>query len=692
MPVILQKMALVLGATVLLGASGASEDTVAATRVALRKAKIQAARQPRAPLIARENFLRRAEIVDVRLSPDGRFVSFIRRNGNGVDLMIQDASTGTATRIVAGLNRAETAWSGDGRRLWLADEQGLAVFESATRSTKRVLKWDTRTKQRLFAVDARATQYAVVHEKIVRAGAERHRYLRVDAQGRTRLLLDAALQLRSVLLDANGELAFTAAFDGPRYETTVRLYTAGKPRELLRCISLEECRLAGYNQAQQTVWLLSQHGGDKLALRRWRQSSGRWETVHRDPAAVADADAVLWSPARENWLAIAYHGGRRRWYGNDTDTQALMTALRQQLPDANLQLSASRDARLWLVRAQQAELATDRYYLYRPAQKKLQLLFAREAATTRVAAKGAIMHPISYRAGDGMLLHGYVLMPSGVAPEKAPLVAWVHGGPINRTYDRYEGSMQLLVNRGYAVFVPNFRASTGYGLNYVLAAKGDVGNGRVLADIIDGIDFLLAQGIGDRNRQAVMGMSFGGYASLLAVSHHPTRFRFAFAGAPPTEYGWIKQWQAEHDSEALHPEGPPLSLQFPQLGFRYNDPAWRQKMNRESPLASVRALRTPVYIWAGALDDHVPLKSVVNYVGEARRQGKPLSLLIDPEAGHGPESALGTEGSLYMIELAAHRHFGGGLSARSPELSAFLRKNVRIDVTASAGGRHSDSR
>ena len=682
MSVNLQKMALVLGATVLLGASGAADDPVAATRVALRKAKTQSASQPRAQLIARETFLRRAEIVDVRLSPDGRFVSFIRRNGNGVDLMIQDAPTGAATRVVAGLNRAETAWSGDGRRLWLADEQGLAVFESATRSMKRVLKWDPRTKQRLFAVDARAPQYAVVHEKVVRAGAERHRYLRVDAQGRTRLLLDAALPLRSVLLDANGEVAFTAAFDGPRYETAVRQYTAGKPRELLRCTSLEECRLAGYNHAQQTVWLLSQHGGDKLALRRRRQSSGRWETVHRDPAGVADADALLWSPGRENWLAIAYHDGRRRWYGNDTDMQALMTALRQQLPGANLQLSATRDARLWLVRAQQAELATDRYYLYRPAQKKLQLLFAREAATTRVAAKGAIMHPISYRAGDGMMLHGYVLMPSGIAPEKAPLIAWVHGGPINRTYDRYEGSMQLLVNRGYAVFVPNFRASTGYGLNYVLAAKGDVGNGRVLADIIDGMDFLLAQGIGDRNRQAVMGMSFGGYASLLALSHHPTRFRFAFAGAPPTEYGWIKQWQAEHDSEALHPEGPPLSLQFPQLGFRYNDPAWRQKMNRESPLALVRALKTPVYVWAGALDDHVPLKSVVNYVGAARQLGKPLSLLIDPDGKHGPESMLGTEASLYMIELAAHRHFGGGLSSVSPELKAFLRRNVRIDIDA----------
>lgn len=675
-------VAVVLALAVLLGASSTAADPVTATRIALQKAKTQAANQPRASLIARETYLRRPEIGEVRLSPDGRHLSFLRRGEQGLDVMLQDVSSGAQTRVGAGLQRAETAWSGDGRRLWFADEQGLAVMESAGLSAKRVLKWDPRAKQQLWVVDARAPQYAIVHEKVVQAGAERHRYLRVDAQGKTLLLLEAPWPLRNALLNADGKLAFTAAFDGPRYETVIHRYTAAGPRELLRCTSLEECRLVGYNQKQQTLWLLSQHDEDKLALRRWRKESGLWETMHRDPAVVADADAVLWSAARENWLAIAYHGARRRWYGNDSGTRATLTALEQQLPEANLQLSATTDGRLWLVHAQQGDLALDRHYLYRPEQNRLQPLFARDDASKRMPPPGAAMHPVSYRARDGMLLHGYVLLPGGIAPGTVPLIAWLHGGPIARTYDRYDASMQLLVNRGYAVFVPNFRASTGYGLDYVLSANGDVGSGRVLADIIDGMDFLIAEGIGDRGRQAVMGMSFGGYASLLALSHHPERFQFAFAGAPPTEYGWIKQWQAEHDSDALHAEGAPLSLQFPQLGFRYKDADWRQKMQRESPLAALAALKAPAYIWAGARDDHVPLKSIVHYVGEARRLGKPLSLLIDPDAGHVPESELGAEACLYLIEIAAQRHFGGGLSSVSPELRAFLSRNVRIDIDA----------
>ncbi|MGQ0551681.1 MAG: prolyl oligopeptidase family serine peptidase [Planctomycetota bacterium] len=689
----MSQVALVLAVSVLLGAVGplgdstsdddTSGDPVVVTRLALQAAKTKAAAQPRAPLIAREEFLRFQEIVDVRLSPDGRYVSFFRRTEQSVDLILQEVSSGVQTRIVADLQRAEAVWSGDGSRLWLADEQGLSVIESADLSAKRILKWDVRRAQRFWAVDESALQYAIIHERVAERGVERHRYLSVDAQCQTRLLYESELPLRSALLNADGDLAFTAAFDGPRYETVIREHSAAGPRELLRSDTvLEECRLVGYNRAEQTLWLLLRHDEDKLALRRWQRKSGGWETIHRDPALLADAHALLWCAAREDWLAIAYYGARLCWHGNDSTLSAQLAALQEQLPEANLQLSATADGSLWLVHAQQGELALDGHYVYRPEDNQLQRLFEQQASVKSPPSPGAVLHPLTYRASDGMLLHGYVVLPAGRAPDSVPLIAWLHGGPIERMYDRYNGGIQLLVNRGYAVFIPNFRASAGYGLEYVLSAQGDVGNGRVLADIIDGLDFLLAEGIGDRQRQAVAGMSFGGYSSLLALSHHPARFRFAFAGTPPTDYGWTKQWQAEHDSVASRPMAPPLSLQFTQLGFRYEDAAWREQMQRESPLAALPAVQAPAYIWAGAHDKRVPLKSIVHYVGEARRLDKPLSLLIDPDAGHGPESALGTEASLYLIELAAHRHLGGGLSPVSPELQEFLRRNVRIDVDA----------
>jgi dipeptidyl aminopeptidase/acylaminoacyl peptidase len=656
-------------------------DPLVATR-SLQQAKQQAAAQPKPPLISRETLMRQPEIDNVQLAPNGRYLSFLKRNQQHADVWLQEVATGQRFRVLPDVRGVENAWSGDGRRLWLADEQGLAVVDSTDRKAKRILRWDGARKQRYWGVDARAPAYALVSETIQHNGALSYRYLLVDANGKTRLLHASALPLRKVLLGKDGRLAFAAAYDGPHYDTVIRQYTPSGVRELARCIGIETCDPVAYSAQRGELWMLSNSREDKLALRRWQSSNGRWQTVHRDPAGIVDADDLLWNAVREDWLAIAYYRDHRHWYGNGVGTQANMATLKRHLPNANLRLASSANGRVWLVRAQQANWPIARHFLYLPDRDRLHRLFARDDAALKLPPSQhlATAQPVSWRASDGMLLHGYVYLPRGVALAKAPLIAWLHGGPFGRLEDNYDARMQLLANRGYVVFLPNFRASTGYGLRYIRAAQGDVGNGRVLKDALDGLDFLLAQGVGHRDRQAVMGHSFGGYASLLAVSHYPTRFRFAFAGAAGTDYGWMKQWQVDNESEALRGDGPPVALSFPHHGLPFANPAWRQKMRRESPLTAVSKLRVPIYLWAGAKDDRVPIKSVVHYASEAERRGKSLTLLIDPDAGHNPQRLHSAEAWLFLMERAADRHFGGGVTPASPDLNAFLRRQLRIDT------------
>lgn len=677
--------ATLLGVAMIVGAPGAfaATDPVATTRMTLQRAARQAELQAKPGPIARAAFLRQPTIVDMQLAPDGRHLSFLRRADDlRVAVWLQEVASGKQHRIANDVRAVELDWSGDGRSLWLADEQGLAVVDAATRASKRILQWDRRRSQRLWQVDPRTPQQAIVQEHVPADVKAPYRYLLVDTNGEQTLLHAARWPLRGAALDADGRLAYAAAYDSDRYDTVIRRYNKDGADELLRCAGIEHCELVGFDPAQQSLWLLAQQGVDRMSLRRWRASNARWETVHEDPSGIADADGLLWDPVAGDWRAVAYQPNRRHWSGRTAAIDAQLRVLQGRLPNANLDLVSSHDGQLWLVRATQSDWEFDRHYLYRPGSDRLQPVFApaMQAQQALAPEQLAQAQPISWRASDGMLLHGYLYLPRGVAAAKAPLIAWIHGGPIARVDDRFDQRIQLLVNRGYAVFMPNFRASIGYGLRYTRAAKGDVGHGRVLADIIDGLDFLLAQGIGHRERQAVIGHSFGGYASLLAVSHHPDRFRFAFAGAPPTDYGWIKQWQAEHDSDSLRTSAAPLSLQFVWHSMNYLDPIWRRKMQRESPLVAVANLRTPIYLWAGANDDHVPLKSIAHYAGEANRLGKSLTLLIDPDADHAPRQALDSEGWLYLMERAADRHFGGGTTPPSPELQNYLRKNLRIDT------------
>ena len=132
-----------------------------------------------------------------------------------------------------------------------------------------------------------------------------------------------------------------------------------------------------------------------------------------------------------------------------------------------------------------------------------------------------------------MRLHGFLVLPPGVDPARAPLLTRVHGGPFNHDGPVFDADAQLLANRGFLVFEPNFRGSTGHGMAYKTAPRGDFGNGRVQRDIVEGTRHLLALGIGDPDRVGLMGASFGGYSTLLGLTFQPELFKVGIAVVPP---------------------------------------------------------------------------------------------------------------------------------------------------------------
>ena len=651
--------------------------------VALPSAIRDARRQPVPPLLSRESLLRRAIVDNVELSPDSNHVVYRRNKGQQIELRLLTLDNGHDVRVLTGAERLRVEWSGDSRRLWLADRTGLAIFEVAAHQVRRIYKWDNTREQRLWTVDARAPEFALISEASGQGQGRRYRYLRIDAQGKTIVLHESVLPLRDVLLDRPGRIAFSAAYEGARYDTVIRQHDRDGHPELLRCHGIESCRLVGFSETGSTLTILSQQHENTLALQQWSAKDPGWRTLHRDPVGIADASAVLWPAGGSDWLAIAYHRDHRHWYGRDARIHTQLTALQQQLPEANLDLSTGMDGRRWLVTASHATWTRDRYYLYTPEQGTLQRLFADDTGKTDTPpASLAKALPIVYRAGDGLPLYGYVYLPHGVPVNQAALIAVLHGGPFNRSRDAFDPVVQLLVNRGHVVFTPNFRASIGYGLHHVLAANGDFGNGRVLSDSVEGLDFLLEHGIGDRKQQAVIGHSFGGYASLLAISHHRNRFRFAVASAAPVDFAWGMQWIERHGGSALPADGPPAPVFFSHYGIPTSDKNWQMTMQRDSPLAHASGLRTPVYLWAGARDDRVPIQSVVRFAAVARQGGAATTLLIDPDSGHNPDQPLSLEAIVYLVEQAASRHFGSDLMPPSAPLTAFLGRASRMGYSS----------
>ena len=128
--------------------------------------------------------------------------------------------------------------------------------------------------------------------------------------------------------------------------------------------------------------------------------------------------------------------------------------------------------------------------------------------------------PIKYTARDGLIIHGYLTIPLGTSGKNLPMVVHPHGGPNVRDTMRYDTYVQFLASRGYAVFQPNFRGSTGYGAYHYISANKQFGK-TMQDDITDGVNYLIDQGVADPDRIAIFGGSYGGYATMAGLTFTP---------------------------------------------------------------------------------------------------------------------------------------------------------------------------
>ena len=136
------------------------------------------------------------------------------------------------------------------------------------------------------------------------------------------------------------------------------------------------------------------------------------------------------------------------------------------------------------------------------------------------------MEPVSYKARDGLTIPAYLIVPRGMSPENLKMVVLPHGGPAARDEKTFWFLSQFLASRGYAVFQPNFRGSSGYGRQFEFAGRKEWG-GKMQEDVTDGTQWLIEQGIADPERMCIVGWSYGGYAAAMGAVQTPDLFQCA---------------------------------------------------------------------------------------------------------------------------------------------------------------------
>ena len=447
-------------------------------------------------------------------------------------------------------------------------------------------------------------------------------------------LTDDEGNLRARVRKNNEELRIFETFNAPK-----------NTWKALMSLDLEDSLwILRFTAEGDTVWALSNRGRDRISLVRMDLASGDEKLVYEDPQV--DLSGVFISyHTKEPLVAIAFPNYQKLHFFNPEIEEDARIFLDQDHVALNLN-SADYEERLLTVAAY-----TDKdyeYYLFNRDTRQKVLLHRNPVSKYQDSLTS--VQPVSFKSRDGLTIHAYLTLPQGTPGRGLPMVLLVHGGPWARDYWGYSSTVQFLANRGYAVLQINYRGSTGYGRAFKEAAVGEFA-GKMHTDLIDGVDWAVAQGIADPQKIAIFGFSYGGYATLVGLTFTPETFAcgvdvfgisnlVTFTQSVPQYWkNWMPYW-------------------YKYVGNPIN-PADITRMESKSPLFRVDQINRPLLIVQGANDARVKQQESDQIVDAMRKAGKEVKYILFPNEGHSIRNWQNRVIFYRKLEDFLARHLGG---------------------------------
>ncbi|HTX23435.1 MAG TPA: S9 family peptidase [Steroidobacteraceae bacterium] len=231
----------------------------------------------------------------------------------------------------------------------------------------------------------------------------------------------------------------------------------------------------------------------------------------------------------------------------------------------------------------------------------------------------ARVRSVSWKS-EGFDVQGWLLLPKRTSG-KIPLITLIHGGPAAAHTPTFSGpgTPWRMLQRGWALFLPNPRGSFGQGERFTTANVRDLGHGD-LRDVLAGIDAVEREAPIDDARLGIMGGSYGGFMTMWAVTQ-THRFKAGVAAAG------ISNWQSYYGENGID------EWMLPYFGASvYDDPA---VYARSSPINYIRNVRTPTFAYVGERDIECPAPQTQEFWHALKALGVPTSIMIYPGEGHG---------------------------------------------------------
>ncbi|MBR1124279.1 S9 family peptidase [Bradyrhizobium lablabi] len=613
----------------------------------------QAVQAQQAALVARKVFFDNPDYINVRVSPDGQHLAWLAPIDGVLNLWVAPVADVAAARPVTHVTGRSIGtyirWAYTSRHLvFFRDNDGDENYRafSVDVSTGAVVPLTPEgAKSWLQELDAKFPEEALLRHN--------HRDKRYPDLFRINLVTGASELVHEnkeyvwVVTDGDFKLRLAARYaaDGTAEVFERRADGSFAPFMNIPIGDLDMTRLVDFSADGKTMYMIDARGRDKAAVFAVDMATRNATMLAADEEA--DISLIILDEQQRRLLAARSVRARARWHPIDPSAGRDLADLARQPGDVTL-VSSDHANRLATV-LYERDTESGEFAVIDRQTHEVRKLFSQRKSLADVALSP--MLPVVIPSRDGMKLHSYLTVPvdkAGSGP--MPMVLVIHGGPYLRDNWGFNSVHQWLANRGYAVLSVNYRGSTGYGKAFVQAANREWG-GRMHDDLIDAVEWAVAQGIADPKRVGFYGGSYGGYAALTAATRTPEVFAcivdifgisnlITFMATIPPYWGpWFSIWKN-----------------------RLGDPdteAGRAFLIERSPITHIDKVARPILIAQGMRDVRVVAAESEQMVKALKQRGVPVTYITFPDEGHGfvrPENRMAFTA---VTEAFLAKHLGG---------------------------------
>lgn len=619
------------------------------------------------PIIDRELLFDAPEIAGGQISPDGKFISFIKPYKGTQNIWVKKIEEDfTAARpITADTIRPIRSyfWSRDGKYILYSQDKGgdenfniYAVDPQeapASGSDIPVNRDLTNLKGvRVYIYSIPLTDPDAMYIGLNDRDKAWHDLYKMKISTGERTLIrqnSATDRITGWVFDWNDQLRLASRANADGSNDILRV----DAKDLVKIYTttvFEDAYPIAFTKDNKRVYMQTNKGDnvDLSQLILFDPETLQEEVIESDPLKRVDLGNVFISELSKEIIYTSYEDERTRIYWKNKSFEDDYNLIKKELPNTDIHFTSSTtDENYWMLSAS-ADVDPGSTYLFDRKTKKLTFQYR---PRPNIPVKDlAEMKAISYKSSDGLEIPAFLTLPKGLEPKNLPVVVFPHGGPWARDGWGYNSYAQFLANRGYAVLSPNFRSSTGYGKKFLNAGNNQWGE-KMQDDLTWGVKYLIREGIADSTKIGIMGGSYGGYATLAGVAFTPDVYACGVSIVGPSNLITLLNsippyWEAGR--KVFH--------------VRMGDPTnseGKAQLERQSPLNSASKIKAALLVIQGANDPRVNKAESDQIVIALRDRGFPVEYIVAPDEGHGFARPVNNMAMLASAEKFLAKHLGG---------------------------------